>query len=64
MLNGIEKPEVRKESKPIHVFISYSSDDIDYKEKLKDHLMPLVRLNKAILCDNSSIDAGEEENEK
>lgn len=60
LLNGIEKPEMRETSKPLHIFVSYSIEDQLYKEELVKHLMPLVRLNKANLWDQSSIDAGDE----
>ncbi|MGD1893121.1 MAG: toll/interleukin-1 receptor domain-containing protein [Cyclobacteriaceae bacterium] len=60
LLNGIEKPETRKVLKSCHIFVSYSHKDDDYKEKLLEHLMPLVRLNKASVWDDTSIDAGEE----
>lgn len=60
LLNGIEKPESRKGFNSCHVFVSYSHKDQKFKEKLLEHLMPLVRLNKATLWDNTSIDAGEE----
>lgn len=60
LLNGIEKPESRKASGSCQIFVSYSHKDEDYKEKLLEHLMPLVRLNKATLWDDTSIDAGEE----
>lgn len=60
LLNGIEKPEQRKPSKPCHIFISYSRQDHDYKEKLIENLIPLVRLNKATLWEDTYIDAGED----
>ena len=46
--------------KPCHIFISYSSKDIEYKNKLMDHLTPLKRSGKASLWDDSSIDIGSE----
>lgn len=64
LLNGIEKPEARKEFNSIHIFVSYSHKDQTHKEKLTEHLMPLVRLNKATLWDDTCIDAGEEWNTK
>ncbi len=60
LLNGIEKPERRKDHGPCHIFISYSHEDVKHKERLLKHLMPLVRLNKATLWHDGTIDAGGE----
>ncbi|MBL4663581.1 MAG: leucine-rich repeat domain-containing protein [Flavobacteriaceae bacterium] len=64
LLNGVERPETRKEGKPIHIFVSYSSEDKDYKDELIKHLMSLVRLKKVYIWHDKNIDAGDEwENE-
>lgn len=60
LLNGIEKPEMREDLPQVNIFVSYTQQDFDHKEKLVEHLMPLKRLNKAKLWDNSSINPGEE----
>lgn len=60
LLNGIEKAEMRRNLNKVHIFVSYSHKDEDFKERLIDHLIPLVRLNKATLWDDRSIDGGDE----
>lgn len=60
LLNGIEKPEMRQDLPQVNIFISYALQDFDHKEKLVEHLMPLKRLNKAKLWDNSCINPGDE----
>lgn len=62
LLNGVEDPRIRSNKKGIKIFISYSNKDIEFKEALKCHLIPLVRLNKATLWDDRGIDAGEDWN--
>ncbi|MCB0631878.1 MAG: TIR domain-containing protein, partial [Lewinella sp.] len=60
LLNGIEKPEFRKQDISCRIFVSYAEKDHQHKEELIKHLMPLVRLNKATLWDKTCIDAGKE----
>ena len=61
LLNGIEKPESRQIVQgALKVFISYSHEDVDYKERLIENLMPLIRLNKATLWEDSLINPGDE----
>lgn len=60
LLNGIEKPEMRQDLPQVNIFVSYAQQDFDHKEKLVEHLMPLKRLNKAKLWDNSCINPGDE----
>jgi len=60
LLNGIERPETREEGSPVHIFVSYSSEDIAYKNELLKHLMSLVRLKKARIWHDRDIEAGAE----
>ena len=60
LLSGIEKPEMRQDLPQVNIFVSYAQQDFDHKEKLVEHLMPLKRLNKAKLWDNSCINPGDE----
>lgn len=59
LLNGIEKPEMRQSWPTYHIFVSYAEEDVDHKETLLKHLMPLIRLNKAKVWDDSCIIPGE-----
>ena len=61
LLNGIEQPESRQlMDGALKIFISYSQKDLEHKDRLVEHLMPLIRLNKATLWDDSNIEAGAE----
>ena len=60
LLNGVEKANTRTAIKPLHIFVSYAHKDTEFMERLIEHLMPLVRLNKASVWYDKSIDAGEE----
>lgn len=59
LLNGIEKPEMRQSWPTYHIFVSYAEEDVEHKETLLKHLMPLIRLNKAKVWDDSCIIPGE-----
>lgn len=62
LLNGIEQPEARQHFHSCRIFLSYSKEDLAFKEELTKHLMPLIRLNKAKLWDESYIEAGDDRN--
>lgn len=58
LLNGIENPKSREKSNPIRIFVSFSEADNNYQEQFVKHAMPLIRLNKASIWSEFSIDAG------
>ena len=59
LLNGIEKPEIRDAQEGITAFISYSKKDIELKNDLKEHLMPLIRNRRIRIWDDGEIQPGE-----
>ncbi len=64
LLDGVEEPEMREEwtQTPVKAFVSYSHKDMEYLDKLRAALSPLVRLDKLVLWDDRAIDAGEDWN--
>ncbi|MEL6867547.1 MAG: TIR domain-containing protein [Bacteroidota bacterium] len=59
LLNGLETPQNRIPKRPIRLFLSYAKEDILYKERLKAHLTPLIRLNSITVWDDGCLIPGE-----
>ena len=64
LLDGVEEAAMRDElaQTPVKAFVSYSHKDLEYLDKLRAALSPLVRLDKLSLWDDRAIDAGEDWN--